>query len=257
MDKTNILVFFIFRTGSSFIMQTLRTCYNTEIYGDYGEILTLSEIKKTGFNPNIPDYQLEQYAMANLDGYLRYLTQKSNKQYICSKISLFQMFEHIDKRSLALRSILTRQNTHVVIITRNLLDVFISWKKASKNNRWGWDDTTDLKIPLSSEEFISWHNDTRNKYKSLYDTLSALNKPYTIINYDEMNKSSSNMNKMKYILQKIYQTGINLKINFNKFRETKFLEKQDKNTKHKDQIENYHEFKFDLTKYNLGYNIRV
>lgn len=257
MDKTNILVFFIFRTGSSFVMQALRSCYNTEIYGDYGEILTLSEIKKTGFNPNISDNYLEQYAMTNLDGYIRYLSQKSNEQYVCSKISLFQMYDHIDKRSLALRSILTKQNTHVIIITRNLLDVFISWKKATINNRWGWDDTTQTKITIQSDEFISWHNDTKNKYKSLYDTLITLNKPYTVINYDEMNKCSSNMNKLKYILQKVYQSGINLKINFSKFRETKFLEKQDKNTKHKDQIENYHEFKLDLTKNNLGYNIRV
>lgn len=257
MNQTNILVFFIFRTGSSFIMQTLRSCYNTEIYGDYGEILTLSEIKKTGYGNTIPDDKLEQYAMANLDGYIRYLSQKSKEEYICSKLSLFQMYEHIDKKSMTLRNILTKQNTHVIIITRNLLDVYISWKKATKLNRWGWDDTTGMKLSLLPEEFISWHNDTKSKYDSFFTLLNSFNKPYTVINYDDMNKCSSNMNKMKYILQKIYLSGINLKINFGKFRDTKFLEKQDKNTKHKDQIENYHTFKDELSKNNLGYNIRV
>lgn len=257
MDKTNILVFFIFRTGSSFIMQILRSCYSTQIYGDYGEILTLSEIKKTGYCSTVPDENLEQYAINNLDGYIRYLNQNSKEPYVCSKISLFQIYEHIEKKSMALRNILTKQNTHVVVITRNLLDVFISWKKASKLNRWGWDDTTSMKISLSPEEFISWHNDTKNKYDSFFALLNSMNKQYTIINYDDFVKCGSNMNKMKYILQKLYQSGISLKINFGQFRDTKFLEKQDKNTKHKDQIENYHPFKDELTKNNLGYNIRV
>lgn len=253
----NILVFFIFRTGSSFIMQVLNSCYSTHMYGDYGEILTLSEIKQTDFAKDLSIPNIETYANTNLDYYIRYLQTNSPQPILLSKLSLFQIFDHIENKTITFRNTIKSPTTHLIIITRNLLDVYISWKKTTETKKWGWVDTSDIKITVNPEEFYEWYNETSYKYTCLFDSLTALNKPYVIINYDEMNKHVSTMAKIKYILTTLYKNNINLKLNLHKYNQTTFLPKQDTCSRHKDQIANYEEFKTFLISKSLGFLIRL
>lgn len=258
--QLQILVFFIYRTGSSFIMQALNSCLGAKIFGDYGEILTPSEIRQTGFanTIDIDDSGLANYAVNNIEGYLRYLSSISDPNaIICSKISLFQLEHHIKNKTIQFRNIISKPNTKIIILKRNLLDVYVSLKKANETKKWGWVDTTNIKININPEEYMKWYSETNELYDNLITNLISLNKSFITVNYEELNMINTDLNKVKLILSKLYANEINLRLSYSKFQSTNFLIKQDRNLKHKDKIENYNEIRDLMIGNGLGYLLRV
>lgn len=259
MTKINLLVLFVFRTGSSYIMQALRSCKDTYVFGDYGEVLTLSEIKKTGFAKSLmlDDKKLPKYAFEKLEGYLRYLSYYAKGEIVCSKISLFQIQEYIDGKNKMFQDIVSRKNTKILVLTRNPLDIYISWQKARETKRWGWLDTTGMKVSIDINHFCQWNCKLQTTYRKLFNYLKSINKPYTTIDYDELNGVYNDMAKIRLVTRKLATTGLKLELDVDKYRNTKFLFKQDRSTKHEQKIKNYEEVEEKLKKRKLGYILKV
>lgn len=258
MPKTNLLVFFVFRTGSSYVMQALRSCEDTYVFGDYGEVLTLSEIKKTGFAKDLmlQDTVLESYAFDKLEGYLRYLAHYSPDNIVCSKISLFQIEQYINNRSSTFESIIKNKNTKILILTRNALDIYISWQKARDTKQWGWLDTTGLKVDVDVDQFSLWNGQFQNSYKNLFKYLDSLNKKYVTLDYDELNKLYNDNSKINLIIKKLKTIDVNLVLDYTRFKNTKFLVKQDRNSKHQYKIKDFDKFKEKLIEKKLGHYLK-
>jgi hypothetical protein len=233
-----MIIFFIHRMGSSYLMQALKACKDTQIYGDYGEILTPSEINKTKFVHilNLSDRELYKYTCNKLDKYFNYLHIKSNSNNICSKISIYQVQDLIKSDDKNLLDILKKSK--IIIMNRNSLDVYISMLKATKNNKWGWVDTSNMKVYIEPYEYLIWNKNFQDTYKILYDYLKDHNLSYINIDYQEIdNHDFDDYMKTKYIANKL-----NLEIDPDKFRTINFLVKQDKKET-PDKIINYEELK--------------
>lgn len=226
-----IIVLFVYRTCSSYLMQVLRTCDQVYTIGDYSEVLTESEISKSKY-PIVTD-NLSKYCHDNLEDYLNYLSRINKNEILAVKISLLQIEMLIKKKDQTLLKILNDKETKVVILTRNYLDIYVSFLKAMHLNKFSRHDTTNMKTIIDCDHFYNWYNRVNN----LYELIMKLVNNYVLLDYSEI-ENLSDSDKMSYIINKM---NMNLIVNIDKYKKENFLFKQDKNKNMKDKIDNYDE----------------
>lgn len=160
---------------------------------------------------------------------LKYLSENSNKEFFIFKIMLFQTTSEFLEKMIKDNLIY-----HIIILERkNMIDKFISQRKAELLNKWQSYDTTNTKIKFNIINY-GWYKKYRiNLHKEYFRLLKKNYKYYTYIEYNETINFDSIIKKIKGMFPELI-----LKDNSNKC-----LKIQDKSKNYNDKIENYDEVK--------------
>lgn len=238
----HIFVLFVGRTGSTFLMQIFKTLYNSSVMCNYGEIFTTIEAIMETFNAKeklgISSENYRSYALNNPMEYIDFIESNvdPNTEFLFSKIQIpYLMSKHEDM----IKKILSRKNCELVIVKRNILDSFISEKKARYVNRWNTTDTTNLRINIDPKEFFENYCKTVGYYKRLEDIIEKMGKKYIVLNYEKIHKLKNNNEKIDFVLKNLKMLQICNDIDDTKFDEKELLKRQDKNDKNCNKISNY------------------
>jgi hypothetical protein len=157
---------------------------------------------------------------------LKYLSENCNKEFFIFKIFICQTTIEILQKMIK-ENIIYR----IIILQRkNIIDRFISERKAYMLNEWTTFATTNYKIEFNIQKYESFKN-YHKKYYSKYFKIVKDN--YTYIEYNETINLDSIIKKIKSIFPELI-----LKNNSNNC-----LEKQDKSKNYNDKITNYDEVK--------------
>lgn len=134
----------------------------------------------------------------------------------------------------------------VIVLTRNLVDMYISHCKAKKSNQWVNHNTTDLKIKFKENEFEEWIKPRVKYIKNLSKYLKNQEEiSWLYFDYQEIHKLNSFEEKLKYVIEKISKKS---QIEFSileKENKMEKIKKQDQNSSFENKIKNYQ----DLEKY--------
>lgn len=157
---------------------------------------------------------------------LKYLSENCNEEFFIFKIFL-------DQTSIEILQKMIKENIiyRIIILERkNIIDRFISQRKARMLNKWDKFDTTNYKIEFNIQKYESFKNYHKKCY-SKYFTIVKDN--YTYIEYNETINLDSIIKKIKSIFPELI-----LNDNSNHC-----LEKQDKSKNYNDKITNYDDVK--------------
>lgn len=251
----HIFVLFIGRTGSTYLMQTFDTLNECRVLCAYGEIFTSIEAIMRTFHAdtklNIIPEMYKSYALDNPYEYIQFIDENVPDKYLFSKIQIPYL---IQKHDDLIKKILSYKNCKLIIVKRNLLDSYISEKKAEMANKWSKVDTTDMKITINPEEYVKYYSRINSAYIKIINIIKSLNKEYLIINYDDIHKNNINdREKTNIIISKLKTINLNLEINNTKYEKMEFLFLQDKNKDICEKISNYDELKSYLDDKKLNY----
>ena len=157
---------------------------------------------------------------------LKYLSENCNEEFFIFKIFLEQSTIEILQKMIK-ENIIYR----IIILERkNIIDRFISERKARMLNKWGKFDTTNYKIEFNIQKYESF----KNYHKECYSKYFKIVKDnYTYIEYNETINLDSIIKKIKSIFPELI-----LKDNSNHC-----LKIQDKSKNYNDKIINYDEVK--------------
>lgn len=148
---------------------------------------------------------------------------------------VFKIFpEHLSH--ISLENILNISDYIIINYRNNLLDSFISEKKASISQRW-----TSLQTERKYLEKINWNEQEYNIYKNktinlLNNFIQKINKKYVMIAYENIHQSN---NKINYIYETIKQTYPDF---IWKFKDSSLLKKENYLSKVEDNFINSIEF---------------
>jgi hypothetical protein len=156
---------------------------------------------------------------------LKYLAENSNKEFL-----LFKLFAaHVS--SNVLDNLIKDDLIDYIIIynRKNILDRYISHRKAKKMNKWDHIDTSNIQIHFDPEHYIEYKKNHINVYE-LYFKLSR-NKKYIYIDYNETLEKELFFKKIKDFIPEL-----NIKPD-----KSYQLEKQDNANYYCQKISNYNE----------------
>lgn len=237
----NIFMLFVARTGSSNLMQLIDCLKDMKVLCDYGEIFTIPEAVmrtfhgdvKLGIEPN----NYKSFAINNPYKYLKFINGCIEEKYLCSKIQIPYL---ANRPTNVKKSIVNFNNAKFIVIKRNLIDTYISNKKASIVNKWSKVDTSDIKLTIDIENFKAYCNRMTTMYNNAYKLLKG--KDYVVVDYDELHRYNTIKSKIEYVQRRLKEMNINTEIDYNIVSKQDFLFKQDNNLHHIDKIKNYNDF---------------
>lgn len=150
-----------------------------------------------------------------------------------SQVELNIVFKIIDKSEF------------LIIMKRNPIDMYISYKKASEmeqknmyDDPWCNVDTTNYKIIFNITEFEEREHSLKSWYEKIFNYISKMQKKYCLLDYDDFHKL--NLFEQQLLIKKNISEVIPsdlLNINTN----ITTIKKQDRSVNYKDKIINYDE----------------
>lgn len=216
-----ILLLSLPRSGSNYFVNQMHHFKNVkvcgEVFGPHPNIIYPKKIKNW--------FEINKKICVNLlDN-----PNKINKEFLFMKFFLYEENKDI------LKFLLDNYNiSNIFILERkNIVDRYISFKKASNIKKWLLSDTTNIKINFDIEEyskFKKFHIKTYETYKKIIK-----NKNYCYVEYQSNFNDDLFLNKIKTFIP-------DLNLNKNKIFLNR-IKKQDLSTNYKDKIENYNEIK--------------
>lgn len=216
-----ILLLSLPRSGSNYFVNQMHNFKNVkvcgEVFGPHPNIIYPKKIKNW--------FEINKKICVNLlDD-----PNKINKEFLFMKFFLYEENKDI------LKFLLDNYNiSNIFILERkNIIDRYISFKKASKIKKWLLSNTKNIKINFDTEEyrkFKKFHIKTYETYKNIIK-----NKNYCYIEYQSNFNDDLLLNKIKTFIP-------DLNLNKNKFFLNR-IKKQDLSINYKDKIENYNEIK--------------
>lgn len=162
----------------------------------------------------------------------------SDEKKICS----FKVFQdHLPSK--ALDQLIT--NYEVVIVTRRIIDTYISFVKATETDNWLKLDTTQIKPTLYIDDFITWYCDRCCYYQTCASQyLATHHRKVEVLEYEKFT-CGTNLENLNFVCKKIsditgvYLGALDLDIELK-------IWKQDKNQSVESKISNWPEFKAQL-----------
>ena len=247
-----IICFAIERTGSSLIMDLMKRNSNRIFYQDecfhrqacHG--FEESNLKKFSemYNINASDINSASLIEFIHNNPIKFL--EFNKKFVIkdSDYFAFKLFRsHLN--SPQIDSILLNYKTKILILKRRPIDIFISYRKAQKINKWNSFDTSNISLEIDYFDFLEWHKNTSEWYKFIEKKLINHNLPFTYLNYEDLINFSFDKT-----LKIIYES-LNLKDEYkNKMFIEPHLRKQDISNYEK-KIINWEQFFEKTTKNNF------
>jgi len=246
----HILLLYIARTGSSYLWQLFKNFKGVHVYGEVLNgpekyLKPLNASSKLGIDDNTEAYRA--FVKDNLTQYLEFLSKHSTEPYIFTKISLVHIANLIKQKSEVIINIIASPNTKVILLERNFIDTYVSLKKVSITSAWRDYDTTDIKITIDLSDFSEYCDRMSLLYRNIKEILASRKEPFMVSNYDDFHThDDSDWNKLVKLQGSLLsQLGLRLDIDIERFEEvterevSPFMAKQDKNSQHKDKIQNY------------------
>ena len=235
----NIFVLFNGRTGSSFFLQVLAMGQDSKVYCEYGEIFTtyaaILRLLKAPQKLNIKgEKELKNFALKHPLKYINFINDNIQPRYFCSKIQIPYLLG-----TKAKKDILYYPKSIIIIMRRNIIDAYISSKKASHFRKWSNVDTSNFKLTIDFGDFMKYYKKITQNEKRLQELLK--DRKYLMVNYEDIHKFKSNREKINYIFKTVQKLDSDFKLDVNRMNNIKLLSKQD-NKKRKDKISNYGEF---------------
>lgn len=251
----NIFMLFVARTGSSYLMQLIDCFKDMKVLCDYGEIFTIPEAvlrtfhgdEKLGISPD----KYKEFAINEPYRYLKFINNSIKEGNICSKIQIPYL---VNRPYDIKKNIINFNNAKFIIAKRNLIDAYISNKKASAVNRWSQVDTSDIRLEIDIDNFKNYCKRMISLYDDMYKLLKG--KDYITFDYDELHKYKTVKSKLDFISGKLKEMDIHLDIDYNIMGKQNFLFKQDKTFHHIDKIKNYQEFEEAVRDLNLTHLLK-
>jgi len=235
-DKIIITIISAHRHGTNFICNLLEnnfkqmTCYY-ELFYEYNDIPLVKQLSKLR-----KDDPLQ---------FFKEIVKKTDTKIICYKIFYDQAhkFSLEEDNELSLVESLFEFSDVVLFLHRNLLDSYISLRKAAELDFWIHKDTTHYKINFDPNDFkeylfyqSQWFQNTKDSVKNKgipyldihYETFVELDTQQQLETFTSFFKEAFSSNSESETLFSIQET----------IHKSKF-EKQDKNKDYKDKIENF------------------
>jgi LPS sulfotransferase NodH len=190
-EVTSICLLATRRTGSNHLLNVLR---NFDALASYGELF--NERRVSGVDGILPllaeltglscsredDPRLRAYARGNPSGFLKILETASLRQ---GKVAqCFKIHEGQMEPPQIEEAILSRPNTHMVLLLRRSIDSYISLQKALTADRWMSVDTTYSQVSVDIEAFVEWLDRQRRWYDHWVSWSGLRGSRLTILRYE-------------------------------------------------------------------------
>ncbi|MFK7850342.1 MAG: hypothetical protein AB8D78_05125 [Akkermansiaceae bacterium] len=125
-----------------------------------------------------------------------------------------------------------------IVITRNILDMYISHRKAKKVKSWQSTDTSKVKIWFNYRgRFMAWARERIDYLKELKRELDAGGYRPLLVDYSDLHAHKDDLSKLQWVAKRIRdEYGIELEMAESVVPS---VEKQDKGTSYRDKVYNY------------------
>ncbi len=205
------------RSGSSLIIQLLHCCQNVEVIDEpfHEKRVILEKHIAPRFLAQLEKYfgesissptRISEIAHEQTALYLRAMADSSDKEFVFFKI--FRM--NLAKSSLY-ECILNNPDVSVLILRRNSLHTFISWKKAEALSSWSQVDTTSFDIELDLEEFYEFFTMSSTWFDGIFQEMKRQNSVLAELHYDEFARLPT-WRQLQYIAAKLHFLDIELQL---------------------------------------------
>lgn len=198
--------------------------------------------KQSNQNQTDQDHRVPRYMRSYLNAW-REVAQSRNKDFLLYKI----LYHQLPVENLTDFINQSPENTIFIVLTRNLLDMYISHRKAKQINTWHQTDTSNLKITFNHPiKFKDWTSPRIEWMEKLHSALTNTSRKYVHIDYDDLHNPPplqsprSDTEKLSYILKKLNHIYNKTPIEPNKKIVQSQLIKQDKSQEYFEKVDNYH-----------------
>lgn len=184
------------RTGS--------TCL-VEMLDSHEQIVCLPEILEKGFikNKDIWEKRFEGLNITDSKAANYYIIRdycKKNKKIFGFKFlqqneKLVRESKEFDYENILYKN----KNIRKIIITRNLLETYISDRTGIETNKWAYEDTSQVKIHFKYDGYVKYCYDKMKYYQDLLLTLSNTNQIPLIISYSNIVNKTCFKNISKFL----------------------------------------------------------
>ena len=245
------------RTGSNYLCALLNhhpqiTAYY-EIFSNVGIMMTDTEVKALCDRQNWPftsRYDCE--LVSRFKGCPAQIIELIKSGLLAKhEVFSFKVFQtHLPPR------VLTRliQDHDAVVVTRRIIDSYISFVKATERDEWLKLDTTQIKPKLHIDDFMDWYGARHVHYKLGADHyLKTHHQGISVLKYEEFTRGS-NLENLNFVCEKIADSmGVYLdtSLDASDIEFTLRFSRQDKSSSVIDKVENWLEFEQQLKERNL------
>lgn len=254
------------RTGSNYLMKVLDSFLDIEFFGEVyhwdtvwmpinRKLEYVSWLKeKHNIKLNIgqkpgEDRELVDFNHSQPDYFLKFFNETSGSKY-----AGFKMFpEHLGWSKLK-QSVVSNKSITKILLTRNLLDVYISDKILEKTHQSQEYNTSAIKVKIDCLDFKHWYYETQSYYSQIELFLKNDSQKCLKLSYEDIHKHNNNSEKIKYIHFWLEKQGFEVE---NQQAESEYTKKQDKRSSSLEKIENVDELKGYLRKNHLQHLINT
>ena len=164
------------------------------------------------------------------------IRSQSNKRYISFKI----FPNHLSQEDLS-HVILHNRRVKKILIKRNLLNAYLSFKFAKMTNNWRDRDTSNLKLNFEIDDFVTWYDCYQQYYDFIERKFNDSNNAISILKYEEIHAYKTNRDKFAFLYAFLSKLGLELKENNLSIPESQLNSlrvKQDKRVNILDKVNN-------------------
>jgi len=205
------------RSGSSVIIQLLHCCPNVEVIDEpfHPKRVVLEshlaprvqeQLKKHSGQSVCSPAEISKTAHSQTTLYLRAIADSSDKEFL-----FFKIFRtHLSKSPLY-EYILRNPNVSKLVLRRNSLHTFISWKKAESLANWSHVDTTDMKIELDLEQFANFFSASTTWFDGIAQEMQRQNADLPELHYEDYARLPA-WQQLQYVAEKLHSCGIEIQL---------------------------------------------
>ena len=211
---------------------------NVAVMMSDAQVKTLCKIQGWSFANRSDPKLIKQFEASHVQIVELIRQELSVRKRICS----FKIFQnHLPPKALAQLIV----DYEVIIVTRRIIDTYISFVKAVETDDWLKRDTTQIKPTLSIDDFVTWYCERHRYYQTCASQyLAAHHKKVEVLEYEEFTRGT-NIENLNFVCQKISAAiGVCLDM-FDSEIELKIW-KQDQNPSVKSKVSNWSEFEAQL-----------
>ena len=161
------------RCGSTFLCRLFsqydNISANTEIARNFPE-----KINNRIWDRDLKEKIQKHYPYENFDEFVESMRMLCDKKFMSFKIFPYQA----KKVSWSFEN---QKNSSFIILKRNILDSYLSYVIAEKNNIWESKDTTENRTKFCPHKFKIYYNDTNKNINKINETIE--NSPHLKLNF--------------------------------------------------------------------------
>jgi LPS sulfotransferase NodH len=228
--KNNILVLAEPRTGSGLLCRLISSDTDTKMIGEFFSggrmsivfhLLTFAKYVKHRNTSGIKHYQSMSYYLSQAESFdvfhdaknfLSVETLEELIQFEDRSLCLKLFDNHIEKQKLDIEKLLSLFNYVIFLYRFDVLNTFISWKRAYETNMWssltkGWEKRRSYKIEWDLQGYKDFYERYTRRYKNILNIFKRCdNKQKAVICYEDLERCE---NKYEYVQKILQDSGIN------------------------------------------------